>query len=517
MESVVLGARHESKEKPVFDSSCQFAFFDYFRVPYAVQPTLAVGNDADTSLPVHRLAVTEQSAGAPRSLLWLGSAENGATGSVGRLGRYQLRDFTFFGHIAADGAVRSTLGQLGHGWYPAEQIFDSVGDPCAAVWQDANGSVFLPFDPGRVMQEFWSEGYRQVGRPAMARQARNAVLRGYYLVRPALPRPVQLRLRRAFTRVQDRSTFPRWPVEDSLDTFYAWLFGLLARLAGRPVPFLGLWPDGRTWALVLTHDVETDAGCRNIDLLRGPERELGYRSSWNFVPLRYKVADDELRRLQGEGCEVGVHGLRHDGRDLGSRRLLAKRLPEIREYADRWHAVGFRSPATQRQWELMPRLGFDYDSSYTDTDPYEPQPGGCCSYLPYFNQSMVELPITLPQDHTLFSILQNPDAEVWIRKAQFLREHHGMALMLTHPDYADDPRLTRGYRYLLEEFRGDDTVWHALPREVASWWRERDRSVLRRAGDGWRIEGPASASGRIQVATADGLHPGAPAKSLGIS
>ena len=52
---------------------------------------------------------------------------------------------------------------------------------------------------------------------------------------------------------------------------------------------------------------------------------------------------------------------------------------------------------------MMPRLGFEYDSSYTDTDPYEPQPGGCCSYLPYFNESLVELPITLPQDHTVFS------------------------------------------------------------------------------------------------------------------
>ena len=238
-------------------------------------------------------------------------------------------------------------------------------------------------------------------------------MRGYYLVRPALPRRVQLRLRRSYTRVQGRSSFPNWPVEDSLHALYAWLFGLLAELAGRPVPFLDPWPEGRSWALVLTHDVETEAGYRNLDMLREPERELGYRSSWNFVPLRYQVSEDTVRALQREGCEVGVHGLRHDGRDLGSQRLLAKRLPPMREYADRWHAVGFRSPATQRQWEMMPQLGFEYDSSYSDTDPYEPQPGGCCSYLPYFNESLVELPITLPQDHTMFSILQYPDAEMW--------------------------------------------------------------------------------------------------------
>jgi hypothetical protein len=156
----------------------------------------------------------------------------------------------------------------------------------------------------------------------------------------------------------------------------------------------------------------------------------------------------------------------------------------------------------------MPTLGFDYDSSYSDTDPYEPQPGGCCSYLPFFNGNMVELPITLPQDHTLFAILGNPDAELWISKAQFLRERGGMVLALTHPDYAQDPRVAGGYRSLLESFNGDQTAWHALPWEVAAWWRQRAGSAIRRSSGGWRIEGPASATGRIRFAGAIGQRTG---------
>jgi hypothetical protein len=58
---------------------------------------------------------------------------------------------------------------------------------------------------------------------------------------------------------------------------------------------------------------------------------------------------------------------------------------------------GSAAPATQRVWEWMPLLGFDYDSSYHDTAPYEPTPGGCCSYLPTSNGDIVELPITLPE------------------------------------------------------------------------------------------------------------------------
>jgi hypothetical protein len=315
-----------------------------------------------------------------------------------------------------------------------------------------------------------------------------------------LPRPVQLRLRRVFTRVQGKSSFPGWPLEDALHDFYSWLFDQVTDLAGCPVPFLDLWPGGRSWALVLTHDVETDLGCRDMGRLRVVERERGYRSSWNFVPLRYQVTDDVVRALQDDGCEVGVHGLLHDGRDLASRRMLQRRLPAMRDYAERWNAVGFRSPATQRHWELMPLLGFDYDSSYTDTDPYEPQPGGCCTYLPYFNHSMVELPITMAQDHTLFAILQNPDASTWLRKARLIRERNGMVLVLTHPDYAHDQRIVDGYRQLLDEFAGDDTVWHALPREVAAWWRNRAVSSIRDADGGWQIEGPAESDGRIRFA-----------------
>src|SRR5206468_56780 len=152
-----------------------------------------------------------------------------------------------------------------------------------------------------------------------------------------------------------------------------------------PLPYLAPWPQGRTWSLVLTHDVETAAGVDAVGALRDIEIESGYRSSWNFVPERYETPDRLVASLIGDGFEIGVHGLRHDGRDLESLETLTDRLPRMQAAAARWGAVGFRSPATQRRWEWMPELGFDYDSSYPDTDPYEPQPGGCCSWLPYFN------------------------------------------------------------------------------------------------------------------------------------
>jgi hypothetical protein len=488
----------------VFEASHPFGFFDYFRVPYGMLDAGVQNGDPGPLPAIGRLRLAGQGNGTGPWLLWLRAEPAAADGGAGcQLGRYRLGTATFIGQVVPDAAAPALLRQLGRGWQPADPILGADGNRVAAVWRDTDGNVFLPFDPHEVMQRFWSERYRSVGQSSSTKLARTVALRGYYLARPVLPRALQLKLRRAFTKVQSRSAFPGWPVEDSLHDLYQWLFALLADFAGRPVPYLELWPGGRSWALVLTHDVETDAGYADISRLRTLERERGYRSSWNFVALRYQVGDDVLRELTGDGFEVGVHGLRHDGRDVVPRRTMEQRLPTMRSYAERWHAVGFRSPATHRDWELMPLLGFEYDSSYTDTDPYEPQPGGCCTYLPYFNQDLVELPISLPQDHTLFAILQHPDADLWLRKARHVRDRHGLVVVLTHPDYAlEDPRITEGYRQLLDEFAADDTVWHALPRDVAAWWRQRAASSLRRRGDEWVIDGPAATEGRVGLATA---------------
>lgn len=488
----------------MFEASHPFAFFDYFRVPYEVRPPQRGDGLASRPAGLHWLRADGAGSQPLRSLLWPAALARPAPPPGYQLGLFTMASFTFSAPVALNPTAQAILARRGGSWQPDEPVLAADGTCVAAVWRDDAGNVFLPFDPGEVMERFWSEEYLNVGRTALASACHTAALRGYYRLRPVIPRPLQLRLRRSFTGAQGRSAFPSWPIEDSLEDFYQWLFGLVGNLAGRPVPFLDRWPGGRSWAFVLTHDVETAQGYHDIESLRGPERERGYRSSWNFVGARYTVSDEMVRALDADGCEVGVHGLRHDGRDLASRRSIARRLPAIRDHARRWQAVGFRSPSTQRAWELMPLLGFDYDSSYTDCDPYEPWPGGCCSYLPYFNQAMIELPITLPQDHTLFTILGHPDAELWIRKAEHIRRRGGMVLMLTHPDYAHDGRLAVGYRQLLDAFAGDGSAWHALPREVAAWWRRRAASSLRETNGEWSIDGPAAADGRIGLAGAAG-------------
>jgi hypothetical protein len=48
-----------------------------------------------------------------------------------------------------------------------------------------------------------------------------------------------------------------------------------------------------------------------------------------------------------------------------------------------------------------------------------------------------------------------------------------MALVNSHPDYLKSPSCFKMYSSFLETMREKDDYWHALPREVARWWRQR--------------------------------------------
>lgn len=408
-----------------------------------------------------------------------------------------------FARLTAEPETRDMMARLGGRWEPVVPINNRDGASLGSTWRSTEGDVLLPFDPDEVYRNYISEQYRDVLRPARGTNPRRLAMLGYYRVRGLLPRGLQIALRRRYARVQARAEFPRWPIETGLHDFLDLVLGLVQTVTSEAVPTIAPWPGGKTWALVLTHDVETAAGLAAIDPVCRLEQALGLRSAWNFVPRRYPVPLERLRALRADGFEIGVHGLYHDGRDLESPAMLRARLPGMREAADGWGAVGFRSPATHRRWDLMPQLGFDYDSSCPDTDPFEPQGGGCCSWLPFFNQELVELPLTMAQDHTLFVILRRTGDSTWTQKAELLRSRGGMALLDTHPDYLVSPDVFDGYRSFLERFSTAQDAWMALPSEVSAWWRRRSQSRLERTADGWQVRGPAAEEARVQMMGTD--------------
>jgi peptidoglycan/xylan/chitin deacetylase (PgdA/CDA1 family) len=467
---------------------------DYFRVAYTVdEASLERSEDR----PLRRLSWLEEDQTA-RALFWPTVLKAAPTGP------HRIGNTMIFAAIATDDACLPWLRDVGGEWGPMLDVHDREGVRRASIWRDDHGNLFLPFDPDHAIELLLTERYRTAGR-GVAAAARRSAAHLYYRVRPALPRRLQIAARRVFSRAQTRSSFPAWPTEPSLHDLYEFLLGLVAELAQRPVPYIAPWPAPYTWALVLTHDVETGDGYVHVDGLRRIEESLGLRSSWNFVSRRYDVEDRVVRELTLGGHEVGVHGLHHDGRDLESKAILEARLPEMEASARRWGAVGFRSPALRRSIDLMPLLPFDYDSSYPDTDPFGPDGGGCCSWLPYMIGGLVELPVTLPQDHTLFEILNRTDPGPWLEKTDQLRARGGMALVLTHPDYMLDSETLHVYETFLRTVAPDSSAWKALPRDVSAWWRRRSRSRLVFDDGRWRIEGEAAGEAAVAFVEPPGL------------
>jgi hypothetical protein len=156
----------------------------------------------------------------------------------------------------------------------------------------------------------------------------------------------------------------------------------------------------------------------------------------------------------------------------------------------------------------MKRLSFDYDCSFADTDPYEPQPGGSCSVFPFFLGNIVELPYTLPQDHTLIHLLRRDPLPVWITKSQWIASMGGMILTLTHPDYSGTAPHLATYGELLKRLKEVEYAWRALPSEVALWWRQRSQTVLTIKDGVPLLTGPGSDRAAIRRVSEEALAKG---------
>lgn len=300
----------------------------------------------------------------------------------------------------------------------------------------------------------------------------------YYRLKPFLPWSLRIVLRRWHAARIRSAQSSIWPINPASDA--------------KP-PGWGGWPNGKRFAFVLTHDVESQKGLDNCSQLMDLDERLGFRSSFNFVPEGEYFTPPGLRNtLASRGFEVGVHDLRHDGKLFFSRAGFQAQARKIKEYLRQWKAVGFRSGFMHRNLEWLHELGASYDASTFDTDPFEFQPDGVNTIFPLWVPSpdsgandesgYVELPYTLPQDSTLFVLFRERSPEIWKQKLDWLAYKGGMALLIVHPDYTrfgPGPCSPREYpaalyeeflRYVRSQYAGQ--YWQALPREVAEYARQ---------------------------------------------
>jgi len=350
---------------------------------------------------------------------------------------------------------------------PAEEWNEAVA-ACAHILPPSAATHAR--DPVGLMEAVLGEGQFGAGHWTLG-----AAKRIYYDLKPLLPRPVIGLIRRAYGRDDDRAGGLSWPSESRYaDFLHAVLVYVLDRRGLESATYVSLWPDDRRLAFVLTHDVELRAGHDFVMKVVELEERYGFRSSFNFVPERYRTDPGLVSELKARGFEFGVHDLNHDGKLFRSRENFNARVERINAELARTGAAGFRAALTHRNPEWMQALNLEYDLSFFDSDPFEPMPGGTMSLWPFMLGRFVELPYTLVQDYTLTKVLGEATPQLWLEKVEFIAARRGMALLNSHPDYLRARTTWNVYEAFLAEMAQRPDLWHALPRDVARWWRARN-------------------------------------------
>lgn len=271
------------------------------------------------------------------------------------------------------------------------------------------------------------------------------------------------------------------------------------------IPFIWFWPNGSPSCAIMTHDIETQAGCEYCPTLMDIDDAFGIKASFQVIPEeRYQVSAELLEEIRRRGFEICVHDLNHDGHLYKNREQFLERAAKINAYRNEFRADGFRAAVLYRKQVWFDALRFSFDMSVPNVAHLDPQRGGCCTVMPYFLGDILEIPVTATQDYTLFNILSDYSIDLWKRQAEIVMQKHGCVSFIVHPEYIRSTREQTIYKELLTHLdllRRDNGLWIATPGEVNRWWRQRAALKLVQNGAGWQVEGPGYERARIAYAT----------------
>jgi hypothetical protein len=384
-------------------------------------------------------------------------------------------------------------------------------DASKAVHRDGR-TIRLPFSFAEVIDNLRLEHYRQEtspGREVFA--ASEPIRRFYYLIRELLPAKARRQLQKIYFQDWDKLPFPSWPVDFTVDNLHEEFLRLLMEASSvKKVPFIWFWPEGAPNCIMMTHDVETSAGRDFTTQLMDLDDSRGIKASYQVIPEdRYEVSDEYVSEIRSRGFEFNVHDLNHDGRLYRERKEFERRAEKINGYMRQYNSRGFRAGSMYRNQDWYDVFEFSYDMSVPNVAHLEPMRGGCCTVMPYFVGKILELPLTLAQDYSLFHIMNDYSIDVWKQQLALLRRRNGLMSFITHPDYLINRQARNVYESLLDSLREMITVekiWNACSGEIDHWWRARSQMKLIPRGDGWEIVGPDKERARLAYAVLDGDH-----------
>jgi peptidoglycan/xylan/chitin deacetylase (PgdA/CDA1 family) len=287
----------------------------------------------------------------------------------------------------------------------------------------------------------------------------------YQLIPPQIRWHIGRQLGRRLRRRQSEwAQFPGWPLDLSADFVADWMCGDVPPPAA-PAPVL------------LTHDIDSAGGLRNLVKLFLPiEEALGARSTNYVVPRGWALDHGLLREVVARGHEIGVHGYDHSNQTpFRASRERRQRLSDGRAALEAYSPAGYRAPSLVRTAALVNDVAdyFRYDSSIpTSGGPFPVFNNGCATARPFKIGRTLEIPITLRRDGSVQFLGYSPDeiGAMWKESAEHLAASRGIVSLLTHCErrFSGNPPMLNAYRRFLEFLRSSPRFeWNTAARVAA--------------------------------------------------
>jgi len=259
--------------------------------------------------------------------------------------------------------------------------------------------------------------------------------------------------------------------------------------------------------------------------------KLGCVPTFPVTAVLVKRHPEVIRRLCNRGVELAIHGYVHtDYKSVCLEEQLRhfnKAITIFDSY--RIPFSGFRAPflrVNSETIEALSKLKLAYDSSrsivwdvldnydrsqkpwrdYTRLlDFYQPLEAGSYLSLPRFENGLVEIPVSIPDDEALVDRLNMHEAKeisrVW--EKIFLRTYDRGELFTLQLHHERIGLCAGALEAVIRRARElDPPVWIASLKEIAQWWRERKGFAfeVHAMGSGrWRVKADCSERATVLV------------------
>ncbi len=282
--------------------------------------------------------------------------------------------------------------------------------------------------------------------------------------------------------------FPEYPFDLSAEILRGLFLYCVKQIENIEIN-LNIWPENKEFVFLATHDVDSGWIYNDNNLFKflDIERRYDIKGAWYFVANLIKHDYDKIDILRCEGHEIGLHGHNHDHKfAFLPENKMRKRFEKCKWFIDKFEVSGFRSPhaLTSRLLFKVMKDYVKYDSSLYDT--YIPRFNatmyrqGCSSVTPYYYDSLdnglVEIPITIPEEHDLYDPEEGVDSIVskQMEKINNIKKRRGIATLIVHPEpqISAKKHFLTAYEELLKILIQDKSCWICRPLDIYNHWIE---------------------------------------------